>query len=419
MNFIYVWLMRAIDQARNTSVLKTYKTLSTNQYQSYNECQHALEQAKASYITNVLNQTKAFKNTTNINSVTPIDKKTIKKDLSLYLNPRAEALAIKRHTGGSTGEPFEYFTTPLAQSYLWAGIFLSWQAAGYRLGDRVAFIGGGSILGKKNIKKALFFRAQNIHTIDAFAEQTIDQQFCPTQILKIKPKFIYGYASSIAAAATAIINSGSSQQYSFVQGVITTAEILTDKMRNDIKIAFNCEVFNQYGSNDAGVSAYECETHSGMHIITDRCFLEVGDDNQLLATDLMNHSMAMVRYKFGDLGELSDIPCTCGRGYPLITSLKGRTNDTITLKNGRKVHASYFSFFLKTENTIDRYQIIKEDNQIEINIIGASPEAHARLQSNYLNKLRSELETESIFMVFDKPVETTNSNKFRFVIDRD
>lgn len=411
--------MHAIDQIRKTSVLKTYKTLSANQFRSFDECQHALEQAKDSYITDVLHQTKAFKNTPNINSITPIDKKTIKKNFSLYLNPRANTSAIKRHTGGSTGEPFEYLTTPLAQSYLWAGIFLSWQAAGYKLGDRVAFIGGGSILGKKNIKKTLFFRAQNIHTIDAFAERSSDQQFCPIQILKIKPKFIYGYASSIATAASAIINSGTSHHYSFVRGVITTAELLTDRMRSDIKIAFNCDVFNQYGSNDAGVSAFECKTHSGMHIITDRCFLEVGDDNELLATDLMNHSMAMVRYKFGDLGELSDTPCACGRGYPLITNLKGRSNDTITLSNGRKVHASYFSFFLKTENTIDRYQIIKENNIIEINIIGAAPEAHARLQSDYLKKLHNELETDSITMVFDKPVEKTSSNKFRFVIDKD
>lgn len=419
LNTLYISLIFAIDLIRKTSVLKVYKTLTANQFRPPEECQKTLAFDKKLYIENVLNNTDIFKTTTCISSIEPIDKQLIKKKYSSYINRSPTTKVLKRFTGGSTGEPFEYLTTPLAQSYLWAGIFLSWQAAGYKLGDRVVFIGGGSILGKKNIKKTLFFRAQNIHTIDTFEEKSIGQNLSPLKILKIKPKFIYGYAGSIASAAAEIIKSGTSEKFRFVKGIITTAEVLTDKMRSDIKAAFNCDVFNQYGSNDAGVSAFECEEHSGLHIITDRCFLETDENSELLATDLKNHAMGIARYRFGDLGELSDEPCSCGRGYPLIKNLKGRMNDTITLQSGRKVHASYFSFFLKKETTIERYQIIKSNNLIEINIIGADPDTHQALQKNYLQKLKSELDSESINMVFDKPVEKTNSNKFRFVIDKD
>lgn len=67
---------------------------------------------------------------------------------------------FKKTTGGSTGEPFAYYTTSELQSYLWAGIILSWEVAGYKLGEKVAFFAGSSLI-KQGIKHKLFYKLLN------------------------------------------------------------------------------------------------------------------------------------------------------------------------------------------------------------------------------------------------------------------
>ena len=62
------------------------------------------------------------------------------------------------------------------------------------------------------------------------------------------------------------------------------------------------EVYDGYGLNDGGVSAYECPEHAGLHIDTERSIMEVVDgeghqmnrgDGRILATSLYNYAIAI------------------------------------------------------------------------------------------------------------------------------
>jgi len=94
-----------------------------------------------------------------------------------------------------------------------------------------------------------------------------------------KPRFIRGYASSIYFFARWLEENQVSVP--FPEGVFTTAEKLFPHMRKTIGDVFGCDVYDNYGLNDGGISAYECPEHAGLHIDTERSIMEVVDNNGL------------------------------------------------------------------------------------------------------------------------------------------
>ncbi|SFU63013.1 hypothetical protein [Nitrosospira multiformis] len=74
---------------------------------------------------------------------------------------------MRKKTGGSTGEPLVFYTGTQSQSYLWAGIPLSWRAAGYRLGEPVAFLAGSSLF-DTGFKESVYYKLMNIKLFSAF-----------------------------------------------------------------------------------------------------------------------------------------------------------------------------------------------------------------------------------------------------------
>jgi phenylacetate-CoA ligase len=104
-------------------------------------------------------------------------------------------------------------------------------------------------------------------------------------------------------------------------------------MRKSIEKAFGCQVFDHYGSREIGSIASECEEHSGYHIAAENVVVEFvkddehvsqGEDGVILLTGLRNYGMPFIRYQIGDVGSPSKETCNCGRGLPLMKSVKGR-----------------------------------------------------------------------------------------------
>ena len=54
----------------------------------------------------------------------------------------------------------------------------------------------------------------------------------------------------------------------YPKAIFSTAEKLFPHMRTTIEEVFNTKVFDTYGLNDGGVSAFECQNHNGMHMNT-------------------------------------------------------------------------------------------------------------------------------------------------------
>jgi phenylacetate-CoA ligase len=140
-------------------------------------------------------------------------------------------------------------------------------------------------------------------------------------------------------------------------------------MREKLKKVFNCEVYDGYGLNDGGVTAFECPEHSGMHIDTERGILEVVDsagkqieqgEGRIIGTTLHNYALPFLRYDTGDIGHLLADECSCGRGYPLLKEICGRTGDLLVTPEGKTINSLFFAYIFDDIQSVREYQVVQE-----------------------------------------------------------
>src|SRR5262249_29647788 len=183
-------------------------------------------------------------------------------------------------------------------------------------------------------------------------------------ITRHRPLRIYGYASAIYLLACFLEREGWRPDWR-LHAVFTTAETLFDFQRKTIEAVFGCPVAVEYGARDAGNMANECP-HGGLHIPAEGVVLEtdaVAPDGlgEILATNCHRPAMPLIRYRTGDLGELTDERCRCGRSLPLLKRVEGRRTDFVVAPDGRIVHALALIYVLREMARVREFQIVQED----------------------------------------------------------
>lgn len=160
---------------------------------------------------------------------------------------------------------------------------------------------------------------------------------------ELRPKVIYAYPTPLALFCEYLRDAGKPFHHPY--SAISTAEPLLDEQRSVIESTLRCSVFEHYGSREFGMIAGECEEHNGMHLNPVSAYSEyvpvesseAPGLKEILVTDLLNFGMPLIRYRANDcvIRELG--VCKCGRGYPLMGRIVGRTGDVFQLRNGDRV----------------------------------------------------------------------------------
>jgi phenylacetate-CoA ligase len=213
------------------------------------------------------------------------------------------------------------------------------------------------------------------------------------------------------------------------KAVILTAEPLYEHQRTLIQNVLGANVFNQYGARETGLIGTECQ-HGSIHLNILSGIIEVepfsnNKDNtksfgDIVVTDLGNYAMPFIRYKIGDVGELSSDVCPCGIGLPVLRSLDGRTTDVFTLPDGSLVPGvSLTGRVMGANPRVKQLQIIQEDiSRIRVNIIEAenfTNQDFMSLKQNIRNYFPENVDIEFLFV---KELEKEKSGKIRFCANR-
>jgi phenylacetate-CoA ligase len=256
----------------------------------------------------------------------PVTDKATMRGKQAFISEKIESLGPKLyHTGGSTGRMFSYYTTHHSRFAINACMLRGWRWGGWEDGDRVAtFTGGG--LGAGHL----------LLDCVGMNEQIMDEY---VKIINESDIQAYlGIPSGLVTFAKHVEKRGIDMRR---KCTLTTSENLMPAHRKYIGEMLG-EVYDGYGANDGGSSAFECQEHHGWHISSDKCVFEVlkdgepvspGEEGILTVTCLYNYGMPWIRYQSNDLAVLSDERCACGRGLPLMSKLLGRTTDLIQTKN--------------------------------------------------------------------------------------
>lgn len=305
-----------------------------------------------------------------LHSLPVLTKKKFRQQRDHFLSDEVDVRQlILNRSGGSTGEPVMFYmdryTVEYSEAARWRG--LSWWDI--HIGDPCVMVWGSPIeLSQQQLRSYRFKERllKNRTVIPAFQldKQKIDQYI--KMLHRLKPKYIYGWPSTLELFAKLILQSGQSLHLS-LKGIVSTAEMLLPEQRQLFSTVFNCPVINEYGAREGGILAYECP-YGNLHATVDNSWIEVvdretmqpvpaGKPGMLVVTDLNNYAMPRLRYQLGDVVSLVEEPCSCGRKLPLFKTIEGREDDTFVTSSGVYVNGQYFTNIARTLGSIEQFQI--------------------------------------------------------------
>ncbi len=348
---------------------------------------------------------------------------------AIKANNYVEGELKKNSTSGSSGDALHFFSDQkldhLRQAIAMRGNY--W--AGYTFVEPLLLLWGSvaDVNKAKQLKTRLAHSPLlfNQKTLSSFEMTEADMRCHVKEINAFKPTLLVGYPSSLDAFSDFLIKE--KIKIHTPNGIITSGETLFEPQRIQIEQAFGCKVMNRYGTREVGNIASECMHQNGLHVHQDHVIVEVlnehqqpckpGELGELVITDLNNLGFPIIRYRIGDLGVLSEKPCSCGRPFQLLERVEGRVFDLIVGTNGNRVPGNYFTLYLRKIPGVDQFQVIqKMDLSMRVLLIvndQFTEEGKAKIISGLREKLGSELQL-SIEEV-DR-IAPSSSGKHRWVV---
>ena len=119
---------------------------------------------------------------------------------------------------------------------------------------------------------------------------------------------------------------------------------LEGTLRAQLEEQWGCPVYDNYGTNELGAGAFECQHRNGLHVMEDAIYLEIldtetnepvhpGKVGNLVATVFPRHVMPSIRYNLRDLGRLvSTERCDCGSYFQRMDHFLGRSDNMVKLR---------------------------------------------------------------------------------------
>jgi len=420
----------------------TYKMLVKNQWKSYEEHKKQQEKQLRAMIQFAYRNVPYYHELFKTLNLKPDDIRTIEdleklpiltKDIIRKNWDKFKPVNLRRirytiqSTGGSTGQPLRYRLSQYDRFLGVALMYRGWGYGGYRLGDKLFYFGGSALIPSlsSTLKIKLHEITRNTRFISSFDLNDETLKMYTFEFNKSKPAFLRGYASSIYFWAKWIIENGI--QIHTPNAIFTTAEKLFPHMRKTISEAFGCDVYNNYGLNDGGVSAYECSEHQGLHIDTERSIMEIVDSNgeqieegegMILATSLHNYAMPFIRYNTGDVGYLISDKCNCGRGYKLLKDILGRQQEFLITPEGKYIHGEFISHIFWEIEGVKEFQVIQDAVDhilIQLNVEDNFDESQLKKIEEII-KLRAP--GWNVEFKFVDSIKRTKAEKYRFVVNK-
>lgn len=403
-----------IDLLRGTCIMRALKELHVHQYLPQNDLDNIRKKRLDSLFSLATSRVPFYKNCKSYEEAPVLSKADVMERYEEFFVKGYKGKLSRKTTGGSTGVPFAYYTTKESVSYMWAGIILSWEMSGYKPGEKVMFLAGTSLF-KNDWKHKLFYKLLNVDVLYASPLNDDIMDEYASNIKNRKAAVVYGYAYAINTMAE-YLNRVNKHSFPDLKGVVCTAELLTDSARAKIERAFGVPVFDQYGCNEGGISAFECE-HKNKHLISTRAIYETNENGWLISTDLFNDGFVMMKYNTTDIIRFADKKCSCKRSYPVIKEMVGRTNDVVVDMNNKVFHASFFGITLAKDTSIHQYQVTFDNDSLVLNI-HSEEHNEKHFADIYIPKISEFVQFDSYEVVMNQPFEKTPNGKHREVVDK-
>ena len=309
-----------------------------------------------------------------------LTKSTVQEKLAdLTTVDRDKRLGSLNASGGSTGKPVQFYQD--AEYWNWASaaerFVESWW--GIRAGDRTASLWGADRdIPDQSWRERFYAEIVQLRVCNAFALNGSQMERFARMLASWQPRHVIGYASALEVFSKFLLEKGNLRIRPLA--VKATADTLDDDRRKTIQQAFGCPVYNFYGSREINNLAAECPRHCGLHVNSLLRYVEIVDDagnpvppgvkGRVLLTDLTNQFMVFLRYEIEDIASWKAGPCSCGRPFPLIERVWGRSSDFIVTPEGKLIHSVYFTHLFYDIPEVSLFQVNqKQLRDVEVYLV--------------------------------------------------
>jgi phenylacetate-CoA ligase len=273
---------------------------------------------------------------------------------------------IPGNTGGSTGMPVKLYRGKVSTGWASACMLRYNEWIGVSPGQPTMTIGGGSlggILREESLRDVLtkirdmiegryFFQAFELSE-DALRHISRVVESQGINVARGYPSALHILAKFAEEHDTQLEN---------IDICSTTAERLFNFQKEEIERGLEAKVYDQYGCGEIYSIANQCLEQDLYHVNDEHVLVETiqtGFDKSglvpVILTNLDNYVMPLIRYDLGDIIEVSNRKCSCGRGLSTIEKIQGRTYDFLVSSDGRLVPGVFVPHMFRKVEGFDRF----------------------------------------------------------------
>jgi phenylacetate-CoA ligase len=291
-----------------------------------------------------------------------LTKPTVRERHAYFCAPTVAKRGLTFATSGTTGEPMVAYTTPeqwvMEQGIIWR----HWKWAEYRFRDPMAIF--RTYAPTPGQPKTRYDRIRNWTYFSVFQmdDPTLDQ--FAQQLQSWKPRYLRGYPSALLLLAQHANRRG--WKLPGVRAAFTASEAVPAELRESLRSAFGIEVFDHYGQAEITCMLHECEAHQGLHLDWEYGLVELVPSAteglfRIVATNLHNFAMPLLRYDTGDLAVGGWETCPCGRTAPLLKAIRGRADEFLVAKDGTRIPTVHLYTYFSKLGDVRRFQGLQRE----------------------------------------------------------
>jgi phenylacetate-CoA ligase len=298
---------------------------------------------------------------------------TTKRDLELssrdFLCVSHQDVADYCLTSGTTGEPVAMLQTSLDLERVGFNEEVSFQAAGFTAEDLVlnaasidrCFMAGlAYFLGLNRMGSAVLRGGSS--SIDALAEITV----------RHRPTGIIGVPTLMHKLGHCLREQGHEPERLGVGKLVCIGEPVRNQdfslsaLGSSLADLWQARVFGTYASTEMATAFTDCEAGRGGHLHPDLVIVEIVDESgrpvppgqpgEVVTTPLQVTGMPLLRFQTGDIAQLHDEPCACGRHTPRLGPVIGRKSQMLKYR-GTTVYPPAIFSVLQEIDAVDCYYV--------------------------------------------------------------
>lgn len=353
-----------------------------------------------------------------------LTKEIVRKNLNtLKANNFPEHRFENLSTGGSTGQPLRFYV----EKGFWRSRLLAYGIIQRKWTNRSFFDKCISITGKTSFA---YQQSGRTLVLSSFYMNDDYLALFVKKIRKFKPKNILGYPSSITNLAI-YMKRKNLEKFSNIKSILCYAETLYGWQRDLIEEIFQCRVYDTYSLREQVALGSTCKHSNYLHMFPEFGIIElIGKDGkpvkkedeigEIVGTGFHTYIFPFIRYRTGDMGVYTSKNCQCGRNYPLLKRIEGRTQEFIISKTKLIIPLTgVYELVAKYSTNVKEYQLYQENpGEIIIKIVKGenyTEKDTIKIRESFQKRLGSEF---TINVSFVDHITRTAMGKYQFLIQK-